>query len=140
MEEVFERRTAQRRLSMLLLGLFGVLGLVISAVGIYGVLAYTVAQRTREIGVRMAIGATRADVVRMVLTHAAMLVALGLLIGGVAATYLKAAAKCVPVRDRRGRQPRVRGCPGRPRAGRGRGERRAGAPRGDRRPGRGLAR
>jgi putative ABC transport system permease protein len=92
MEEVFDRRTAQRRLSMLLLGLFGVLGLVISAVGIYGVLAYTVAQRTREIGVRMAIGATRADVVRMVLTHAARLVALGLLIGGVAATYLKATA------------------------------------------------
>jgi ABC-type antimicrobial peptide transport system permease subunit len=51
-----------------------------------------VAQRTREIGVRMAIGATRADVVRMVLTHAARLVALGLLIGGVAATYLKATA------------------------------------------------
>ena len=92
MDEVMERRAAQRRVSMLLLGLFGLLGLVIASVGIYGVLAHTVAQRTREIGVRMAIGATRVDVVRMVLMHAATLVGLGLVIGGVAATYLKAAA------------------------------------------------
>ena len=93
MEEIFARRVAQRRLNMLLLGLFGVLGLVISAVGIYGVMAYVVAQRTREIGVRMALGATRSNVVGMVLGNAGLLVVLGLVIGGVGAWYLSAAAK-----------------------------------------------
>jgi predicted permease len=92
MDEVVERRAAQRRLSMLLLALFGLLGLVISAVGIFGMLAYTVSQRTREIGVRMAIGASRARVVQMVLGHIGALVALGLAIGGAAAWSLKAAA------------------------------------------------
>jgi putative ABC transport system permease protein len=93
MEEVLAGRIAQRRLNMLLLGLFGLLGLVICAVGIYGVMAYLVAQRTREIGVRMALGATRATVIRMVLTNACLLVAAGLAIGGVGAWYLSSAAK-----------------------------------------------
>jgi ABC-type antimicrobial peptide transport system permease subunit len=78
---------------MLLIGLFGVLGLVISAVGIYGVLAYVVSQRTREIGVRMALGATRGRVVTMVLWNAGVLVALGLTLGGIAAWLLSATAK-----------------------------------------------
>jgi ABC-type antimicrobial peptide transport system permease subunit len=77
---------------MLLLGLFGLLGLVISAIGIYGVLAYLVAQRAREIGVRMALGATPADVIRMVLLNACVLVVSGLILGGVGAWYLSAAA------------------------------------------------
>ena len=93
MEEVYSRRVAQRRLNMLLLGLFGVLGLVISAVGIYGVMAYTVAQRTREIGVRMALGATRSKVVTMVMTNACVLLALGLLLGGAGAWWLRSAAE-----------------------------------------------
>jgi len=93
MEEVIARQTAQRRLNMLLLGLFGLLGLVISAVGVYGVMAYVVAQRTREIGVRMALGASRGTVVSMVMREAAVLVAAGLVIGGAAAWLLSSTAK-----------------------------------------------
>jgi putative ABC transport system permease protein len=88
MEEVLARQVAQRRFNMLLLGQFGLLGLVIAGVGIYGVMAYVVAQREREIGVRMALGATRTTVVGMVLGQAAILVAAGLLLGGVAAFFL----------------------------------------------------
>jgi ABC-type antimicrobial peptide transport system permease subunit len=61
--------------------LFGVLGLVLSAVGLYGVMAYTVEQRTSEIGVRMALGADRGTVLRMVLRGAFSQVAIGLAIG-----------------------------------------------------------
>ena len=78
---------AQRRFNMAVLALFGVLGLVIAAVGIYGVMAYVVAQRTSEIGVRMALGATRGRVVTMVLSRAGALMATGLLIGGSVAWY-----------------------------------------------------
>jgi predicted lysophospholipase L1 biosynthesis ABC-type transport system permease subunit len=74
-------------------GLFGLLGLVISSVGIYVVMAYTVSQRTREIGVRMALGATRSNVVAMMLANACGLVAAGLVIGGISARYLSMAAK-----------------------------------------------
>ena len=92
-EELIARQTAQRRLSMLMLGLFGLLGLVISAVGVYGVMAYVVSQRTQEIGIRMALGATRSNVVGMVLTNASILVVVGLIIGSVGAWYLSALAK-----------------------------------------------
>ncbi|MGH9372711.1 MAG: ABC transporter permease, partial [Vicinamibacterales bacterium] len=93
MEELIARRVAQRRVSMVMLGLFGVLGLVISAVGLYGVMAYLVSQRTREIGIRMALGATRSKVVGTVLVHASVLVAVGVVIGSVGSWYLGATAQ-----------------------------------------------
>jgi ABC-type antimicrobial peptide transport system permease subunit len=92
MAGIVGQRMAQRRLNMLLLGLFGLLGLVIAAVGIYGIMAYVVAQRTREIGVRMALGATRRDIIRMVLASAARMVGVGLVAGAIGAWWLSASA------------------------------------------------
>jgi putative ABC transport system permease protein len=93
MDELVAGQTAARRLNMLVLGLLGALGLVISAVGVFGVMAYLVAQRTREIGVRMALGATRARVVSMVVTEAAGLGIAGTAIGGAGAWYLASGAR-----------------------------------------------
>jgi predicted permease len=93
LEGHMDRLIAQRRFNMALLALFGVLGLVIAAVGIYGVMAYVVAQRTNEIGVRMALGATAGNVVAMVLKRAAILIVVGLAIGGTGAWYLSTSVK-----------------------------------------------
>jgi len=91
LEQYMDRLIAQRRFNMTLLALFGGLGLVIAAVGIYGVMAYLVAQRTNEIGIRMALGATRGNVVGMVLRRAGMLMATGLVLGAIVAWYGSAA-------------------------------------------------
>jgi putative ABC transport system permease protein len=93
MEELIARQTATRRLNMVMLSLFGALGLVISTVGVFGVMAHLVAQRTREIGVRMALGATRAQMIRMVLRTAMTLVLTGVAVGGAAGWYLSNVAK-----------------------------------------------
>jgi putative ABC transport system permease protein len=90
LERYLDRLIAQRRFNMAVLALFGVLGLVIAAVGIYGVMAYVVAQRTNEIGVRMALGATKGNVVSMVLRRAGVLMLLGLAIGTAGSWYLSA--------------------------------------------------
>jgi putative ABC transport system permease protein len=75
----------QENLIATLTALFGVLGLVLAAVGLYGVLAYTVERRTGEIGVRMALGADRGRIVAMVLSGALLPVGVGLVIGLLAA-------------------------------------------------------
>ena len=79
--EVVSDSVAQRRFSMLLLGLFALVALFLAAVGLYGVVAYTVSLRTQEIGLRMAIGAQPGDVLRMVLGNGMKLAALGVCIG-----------------------------------------------------------
>ncbi|HZR08894.1 MAG TPA: ABC transporter permease [Myxococcales bacterium] len=85
LDEVLATSLAARRFPLQLLAMFAALALLLSAVGIYGVTAYGVAQRTREIGVRMAIGASGPAVVRMVLGSALRMVGAGLAIGIVAA-------------------------------------------------------
>lgn len=85
----FSRLTAQRRFNMVVLGLFGALALLIAAVGIYGLMAFLVAQRTREFGVRLALGAAPRGVLRLVLGRALWLVGLGLAIGLVLAVALE---------------------------------------------------
>jgi predicted permease len=93
LEQSMDRLIAPRRFNMAMLGLLGALGLVIAAVGIFGVMAYTVTQRTSEIGVRMALGATPAGIVSMVLKGAATLIAAGLVLGAAAAWPLASFAE-----------------------------------------------
>jgi len=91
MDEYFGRVVASPRFTTLLLMLFAVLGVALSAVGLYGVLAYTVVQRTHEFGVRFALGARPRDVVRGVMGGAFALVGSGLLVGVVASMALNRA-------------------------------------------------
>ena len=91
LEGYYGELVAQRRFNMLLLTLFGLLGLVIAVVGIYGVMAYVVSQRTQEIGIRMALGAMPSAILRSVLGGALVYVAAGLAIGLLSAWNLAGA-------------------------------------------------
>jgi putative ABC transport system permease protein len=81
MRQLVNNSVSTRRITLILLGVFGGLALLLGAVGIYGVLAYSVAQRTHEIGIRMALGARGGDVLRMILAQGARIAGMGVVIG-----------------------------------------------------------
>jgi len=84
LEDVYSRSMARTSFTLVMLAIAAVMALFLSVIGIYGVLSYTVAQRTREIGIRVALGAERGLVQRMFVRHGLILAAIGVL-GGLAA-------------------------------------------------------
>jgi predicted permease len=88
MDEILSESLASRRFTMILLGVFAALALLLAAIGIYGVVSYVAGQRAHEIGLRMALGAQRTDVLKIVLGHGARLAIMGVAIGLAAAAGL----------------------------------------------------
>ena len=95
MEENIGESLASRRLTMTLLGVFGGLALALASIGLYGVMALIVSQRTRELGIRFALGASRGDVLRLVLGQGAVLVGLGLAAGSLGGLIASRALRSV---------------------------------------------
>jgi putative ABC transport system permease protein len=88
MDQTLAEMSSQRRFNMLLLGVFAALALTLAAVGIYGVMSYSVAQRTHEIGIRMALGARATDVLGMVVARGMVLATAGIGVGLIGAVVL----------------------------------------------------
>ena len=88
MQEQVDRTTAVQRIAVAMLGMFGGLALVLAAIGLYGVMSYVVSQSTRELGLRMALGAGAPDLLRLVMSHGLALTAGGLVLGTAAALGL----------------------------------------------------
>ncbi|OLC46018.1 MAG: hypothetical protein AUH43_14870 [Acidobacteria bacterium 13_1_40CM_65_14] len=89
MNELVGQQTAQSRFTMWLMGIFAACALMLAVVGIYGVMSYLVAQRTREIGIRLALGAGGSDILRLVVGNGARMIGAGIVIGVVAAFALQ---------------------------------------------------
>jgi putative ABC transport system permease protein len=87
-DQILENQTRTLRFYMLLLGVFATVAVLMAATGIYGVLAYSVAERTREIGIRLALGGRSSSIVVMVLRQAASIISVGLIVGLLGATAL----------------------------------------------------
>src|SRR5262249_55923328 len=88
MREQVDRTTASQRIAVTILGVFATIALLLAAIGLYGVMAATVSQRTRELALRIAPGAETPDLLRLVLTRGVMLTAVGILVGAGAAFQL----------------------------------------------------
>jgi putative ABC transport system permease protein len=88
MQEQVDRTNAFQRMAVMMLAVFGGLALLLAAVGLYGVMSYSVSQSTRELGLRMALGAETSDLLRLVMKHGLALTAGGIVLGGAAAVAL----------------------------------------------------
>src|ERR1044072_7835917 len=88
MDQIVSQSVAPRRFSMLLLSVFAIVALALACIGIYGMMSYAVAQRTREIGLRMTLGAQRTDVMRLVIGHGMKLAIAGVVLGLIASFAL----------------------------------------------------